>query len=186
MSSWYPGKLIEDRLKKRRDPLVPPEVVERPEKGKEAKFLQYNKDEIFKNLLGAEGHLRKVAENSLPTGTILSVDPQPGFINCVVKHLADMEGNADEAVSHSAVVADEQTSSEFRGLRDDAETLRHRIQRSEINPFDAIKEVRKIRHRFEAFNPEYDVSKCKACEPVEALMKKAIENQKACSPQSET
>lgn len=30
--SWYPGKLIEDRLKKRREPLVPPEVMEKPEK----------------------------------------------------------------------------------------------------------------------------------------------------------
>lgn len=34
--SWYPGKLIEDRLRKRREPLVPPEVMEKAEKGKES------------------------------------------------------------------------------------------------------------------------------------------------------
>jgi len=45
--SWYPGKLIEDRLKKRRDPLIPPEVIEKPEKPEDGRSFTNQTDESY-------------------------------------------------------------------------------------------------------------------------------------------
>lgn len=41
--SWYPGKILEERLRKRREPLVPPEI-EKPEKGKDKEATERPED----------------------------------------------------------------------------------------------------------------------------------------------
>lgn len=165
-------------MQKRRETEPTPEV--KPEVGKEDYYLRFNKDEIFKNLIASEGHFRNVVEKKEEA-------TEAGFMNCIVKHLADAEGHADEAVSHSAVVQGAEASRQYQDLRDGIKDLRWKLQESVINPFDGIREVRRLRRMFESFNPDFDISKCKACEPVETLMKKAIEQQKECAtPQSET
>lgn len=123
--------------------------------GKEPQFLRYNKDEIFKGILSTEGHLRNV-ESKEKGGD--------GFLNCAVKHLADVEGHEDEAISHSLIAENEHTSEGYRQLRDETRNLRHNLQDGNVSPAQAIIRVRQIRHKFEQMNPEYDVSKCKACE----------------------
>ena len=171
---WYPGKILK-RVATSRPKLRPQRIepeqeispVERPEAGKEAYFLRYNKDEIFKNLIGAEGHLRNAMQKKS--------EVFKGFLNCVVKHAGDAEGHSDEAVSHAAIVEGEEKSERFLELSDKIRTFRWKIQKNELTPYQAIKEIRQIRHDFEASNPEYDISKCKSCESIEALMKKAAE-----------
>jgi hypothetical protein len=126
--------------------------------GKEAGFLEYNKDEIFKNLIAAEGHFRNISEAK--TGPELA--EVQGFMNCAVKHLADAEGHADEAVSHT--ISDDTESRSYQHLRDDIRDLRHDLQKGKVTPAQGIKRTREIRRQFESFNPEFDISLCKACE----------------------
>jgi Tol biopolymer transport system component len=123
--------------------------------GKEKFFLRYNQDEIFKGLLATEGHFRNVQGKGLDDS---------GFMNCAVKHLADVESHADEAICHSVVVADAGTSEHFKKLRDEVQEFRHDVQDGKVNPSQGIERVRQIRHEFEGFNPDFDISKCKACE----------------------
>lgn len=126
-----------------------------PEAGKEEQYLEYNRDEIFKSLIATEGHFRNVQET--PEGT-------DGFLNCAVKHLADAESHADEAISHAAIVESADTSDNFKILRNQIRGLRHRLQDGEVEAVVGIEQVRQIRHNFESFNPSFDVSKCQACD----------------------
>ncbi len=116
-------------------------------------FLEWNKDNIFKNLIQAEDHLRNVGEN-----------PNPEWLNCIVKHLAYAEAEAEEAISHSLSLQKSSDSKNFAKLRDKIRELRKAIQRGELkSPEEGILKVREIRRFFEDFNPEYDVSKCQSC-----------------------
>lgn len=126
-----------------------------PSEGKEKIYLRYNKDEIMKNLIATEEHFRNVEDS-------LGVDSK-GFLNCAVKHLASAESHGDEAVSHSAVVEGAGASRKFEELRNDVRRLRYKVQAG-INPQEGILQVREIRRKFESFNPEYDISKCEACQ----------------------
>jgi len=124
-------------------------------------FLMWNKDNIFINLIQAEDHLRNVSSAS-----------NPEFLNCVVKHLAYVEGEADEAVSHSLILEGERASKEFAKLRDAVRGLRRRLMSGKLpSPEKGIEEVRKLRAQFEYFNPEYDVSKCASCGATASLLK---------------
>jgi len=125
-------------------------------------FLEWNKDNIFINLIQAEDHLRNVASDN----------PTPAFLNCSVKHLAYVEGEADEAVSHSLMLEGDRASKEFAKFRDSTRNLRRAIMKGSISsPSKAIEEVRKLRAQFEYFNPEYDVSKCASCGAAAPLLK---------------
>lgn len=126
-----------------------------PHSGKEVNYLRYNKDEIFKNLIATEGHFRN--EKTTEKGT-------DGFLNCAVKHLADAEGHIDEAISHTAATNDTEASNKFRVLRDKTRNFRHDLQEGKVSPTVGIERTRDIRREFESFNPEFDISKCKACE----------------------
>jgi len=132
--------------------------------GKEDYFLTFNKDEIFKNLIAVEGHFRNV---------------KPGFesgdLACIVKHLADIEGHADEAISHSLIAEGKDVSAKYQQLRDMVREFRHKIQKNEITPEEGIKKTRELRGFFEKFNPSYDVSKCTTCGDVEETIKKLNE-----------
>jgi hypothetical protein len=123
--------------------------------GKEKLFLKYNQDEIFKNLIATEGHFRNVQGKKLD---------DEGFMNCAVKHLADAEGHADEAICHSVVVADAKTSEHYKELRDEIQSLRDDVQEGKVDASQGIERVREIRRDFESFNPQFDISRCKACE----------------------
>ena len=131
---------------------------------KEAYYLSFNRDEIFKNLIACEGHFRNF--NSQKEDSV-------GFLNCIVKHLADAEGHCDEAVSHSLIAETSAISKLFLELRDAIRDFRKWVQNSPITRDTGIIETRKIRRRFEGFNSSYDVSKCESCGDSEAIMKSA-------------
>jgi hypothetical protein len=115
-------------------------------------FLKFNKEEIFKNLLHAEGHLRNAEPGA-----------RPEELQCLIKHLADAEGHADEAISHAAALGDDEASLKFRRLRDMLRDLRREFQAGLRRVEDGIRRVREARGFFESFNPEFDVSRCTAC-----------------------
>ena len=128
---------------------------------KERYYLSFNKDEIFKNLIASEGHFRNFTELK---------EDKAGFLNCIVKHLADAEGHCDEAISHALIAESEDSSRGFLELRDKIRDLRRYVQSSPITRDEGIREIRKIRRSFEAFNPDYDVSKCETCgDPTEVM-----------------
>jgi len=124
---------------------------------KEAYYLEYNKDNIAKNLIQAEVHFRNIDPN---------VEPEVGFQNCILKHLLDAEGEAEEAISHSLVVEGEESAKKFTELRDKIRKLRKRMQKAWVPPEEGIKKIRELRRFFESFNPEYDISKCRSCGPI--------------------
>lgn len=107
-------------------------------------FLKWNKDEIFKGLIAVENHFRYL---------------RSGDYGCIIKHLAEVEGHCDEAISHAAELGLEDMSSKFRELRDMVKELREKLH--EYSQIEGIKRVRELRKFFESFNPEYSV-KC-AC-----------------------
>jgi len=129
---------------------------------KETYYLSFNRDEIFKNLIASEGHFRNF--NSQKEDSV-------GFLNCIVKHLADAEGHCDEAVSHALVAENSETSKRFLELREEIKELRKWIQSSPITRDDGIREIRKLRRSFEGFNSSYDVSKCETCGDSTEIMK---------------
>lgn len=128
---------------------------------KESEFLTYNKDSIFKNFLHAEEHLRNIEGKEVAVAK--------GEASCVVKHLASAEGHADEAISHAADlnragIMAQGTPQEFKMIRDELHDLRDKFQEGGYTVTQAIAELRDTRRQFESFHPEFDISKCKACE----------------------
>ena len=128
---------------------------------KESYYLNFNKDEIFKSLIACEGHFRNLKSTDKDSA---------GFLNCIVKHLADAEGHCDEAISHSLIVDGKDSSNSFLELRDEIRSFRKWVQSSPISRDEGIIEIRKVRRQFEGFNPDYDVSKCEACGDSEEIM----------------
>lgn len=124
-------------------------------------FLSWNKDEIFKGLIAIEGHLRNV---------------KPEFksqdLSCILKHASEIEGHADEAISHSAQLGKDDLSAKFRELRDRIRDYRRTLQQTNFPVEENIRQIREIRRFFESFNPEYDISQCKACGNIEEILSK--------------
>ncbi len=120
-------------------------------------FLKYNKLNIFQALLQAETHLRNLQNRP----GHLSYDE--GHASCVLKHLAEALGEAREAQSHSLELNKPEVSKKFGELSERLNGFIDKLQQGKTSPDEALLEVRSIRRYFESFNPEYDVSKCKAC-----------------------
>jgi hypothetical protein len=115
-----------------------------------ARFLEYNRDEAFKNLLAAEEHLRFAKPGS--TGE---------EAGCIVKHLAEVESHADEGVSHSSELGLDEEARLWRELRDRARRLRYRVMaEGVVRPEEMIREVRSLRHFLESWNPELSALSC--------------------------
>jgi len=109
----------------------------------------------MKNLVATEEHFRNVEESGID---------REGFLQCNVKHLASSESHADEAISHALIAESEESSKNFRTLRNNIRNLRYDLQGGQISPEDGIRRTRALRRSFESFNPDYDISKCEACE----------------------
>ena len=121
-------------------------------------FLEYNKDNIFTNLLQAEDHLKK-----------LNTPADVEFAQCAVKHLAMVEGEANEAVAHSLELGKPREAEVYREIERDAKKLRRKIKAG-ADPNELVLEVRRIRKKFEKLNPAYDTSQCRACGEVEEVL----------------
>jgi hypothetical protein len=129
--------------------------------GDAERFLRWNRDEIFKSLIAAEGHLR-----------VFKPGLTPEDLTCVVKHLAEAESHADEAISHASQLGDDELARKFAELRDALKAFRTELQQRAPEPGEAIRRVRSLRGQFESFNPGYVVSTCKLCADIEEILKK--------------
>ena len=114
----------------------------------EETFLDYNIDNIFINLIQAETHLKNLDESEY----------KEGYLSCLNKHLAEVEGEASEAITHSFLVNPEKSEA-FKEIRNQA----HKIRKSLKHSVPSILEVRNLRKIVEQINPGYDTSNCKAC-----------------------
>jgi hypothetical protein len=119
---------------------------------KTREFLEYNKDNIFKNLLQAEHHAK-----------MLDGEVRGGHANCIVKHLAFVEGEAEEAINHAQLV-EPQKVEYFKALRDLVYLLRKQLMSGLVTSEDLNRKIWLLRKMFESFNEEYDTTKCVACE----------------------
>jgi hypothetical protein len=119
---------------------------------KTREFLEYNKDNIFKNLLQAEHHAK-----------MLDGEVKGGHANCIVKHLAFVEGEAEEAINHAQLV-EPQKVEYFKALRDLVYLLRKQVMSGLTTSDDLNRKMWALRKMFESFNEEYDTTKCTACE----------------------
>ena len=146
--AWIPVGLLFLYLLQDKEPEQEPKT-----ESKENYFLRYNKDEMFKGILSIEGHLRNIKGKNVAQGEL----------GCLVKHSADIESHADEAISHSLIAQDKDRSDSYRKLRDDIREFRYVVQFGNLSPTDGIEDIRKIRRTFEKMNPEYNIDKCSAC-----------------------
>jgi len=119
---------------------------------KTREFLSYNKDNIFKNLLQAEHHAK-----------MLDGEVRGGHANCIVKHLAFIEGEAEEAINHAQLV-EPQKVEYFKALRDLVYLLRKQVMSGLTTSDELNRKIWVLRKMFESFNEEYDTTKCTACE----------------------
>jgi hypothetical protein len=119
---------------------------------KTREFLSYNKDNIFKNLLQAEHHAK-----------MLDGEVKGGHANCIVKHLAFVEGEAEEAINHAQLVEQHKVEY-FKALRDLVYYLRKQVMSGATTSDDLNRKIWLLRKMFESFNEEYDTTKCTACE----------------------
>lgn len=124
-------------------------------------FLSYNKENIFKNLIQAEDHLKNLDEE--------------GFNQCSLKHLSFAEAEADEAISHSLIIVPGKTE-KFKELRDNIREARKEVQEGKADPKGTTLRVRKLRRQFESFNKDYDTSQCKSCGEIGKNKTKVIKN----------
>lgn len=118
---------------------------------RESRFIQFNIENILKNCIQAEDHLRHLVNVE---------SDEPGHNSCVHKHLLFVEGEADEAISHSAHVLPEKTNL-FASISDRVRGIRKKLDMQPVQ--ESIKEVREIRKMVEEAEPKYNTSKCKAC-----------------------
>jgi len=114
-------------------------------------FFEYNIDNIFKNLLQAEYHAKNIIEGKL----------LPEHLSCINKHLAFVEGEAEEATAH-CLVADPESCSFFRQFMLDIRNLRHKILKEGAGP-ELQSKIRDLRKKFEVRFHQYDTSKCEVC-----------------------
>ena len=122
-------------------------------------FLEYNKDNIFKNLLQAEHHAKVLTD--------------PSHAQCITKHLAFIEGEAEEAYSHAQIVEPENAEiyMDFRNL---VHALRKRVMKGNISKDELSKSLWALRKAFEEFNKEYSTLECGACEAISLIVEDEV------------
>ena len=128
---------------------------------REERFLDYNNDNIFINLLQLETHLRNL--DNLQT--------DESQVSCLTKHLAEAEGEALEAISHSATIKPEITAS-YREIRKKLFELRRDL--SSYTPNKAILKTRGIRKDVEKVVPAFNTENCIACEVLDQQISKQV------------
>ena len=126
------------------------------------KFLQFNEDNIFQNLLQLEDHFRHLSERN----------NKLGHGSCCTKHLHLIIGECNEAISHSSLANPAKTEA-FVEIRGQAKDLMEGMSGKSIRQnIMATREMRKIS---ESLNPaRYSTTNCRACDDIKRLNKNII------------
>ncbi len=130
---------------------------------REERFLDYNNDNIFINLLQLETHLRNLDD----------LETDGGQVSCLTKHLAEAEGEASEAISHSATISPDKTSI-YRKTKTKLYELRKNLP--SYSPNKAILKVREIRKEIEKVVPAFNTENCIACEKMDESVRKVFKS----------
>ena len=130
---------------------------------REERFLDYNNDNVFINLLQLETHLRNLDD--------LQTDESQ--VSCLTKHLAEAEGEALEAISHSATIASDKTPS-YRRVRKRLNELRKSLP--SYSPDKAILKIREIRKIVEKVVPRFNTEECVACGDLDEEVRKVFKS----------
>jgi hypothetical protein len=128
-------------------------------------FLQSNRDEIFKSLISAENHLRKLTGDR----------SKPGYGACVMKHLAEAEAESEEAVSHALETEGPTSSNGFKIFAEHVRELRKRFQEKSIDPPEGLARLKQLRREFVPLSPQHDVSKCTKCSDADGQLESVRE-----------
>lgn len=127
-------------------------------------FLDFNKDNIFENLLQAEDHLKRI-KNDARFQSEHSVEALD-HIQCVIKHITMAKGESSEAQAHT-LKSHPENYENYLELQERLKKIKEGIASKETTIEELIEDVRDARGFFENFNPDYDISKCRACGAVE-------------------
>jgi len=130
---------------------------------REERFLEYNNDNIFINLLQLETHLRNLD----------NLETDESQVSCLTKHLAEAEGETMEAISHSATIAADKTPF-YRKIRKKLNELRKNLP--SYSPDKAILKIREIRKTVEKIVPRFDTENCVACNVLDEKVRKVFKS----------
>ena len=114
-------------------------------------FLDWNKENIFINLVQAEDHVRH------------STELRGEHASCILKHLAYVAGEADEAVSHALELGDAEQSRKFREISASARELMRRVREGSLSEEEAILSIRELRKKLSELAEEFNTEYCESC-----------------------
>ncbi len=117
---------------------------------KEQYFLDYNDENLMKNSLAIEDHLRNLDNNY-----------GKGHASCVTKHALILIEQLDEAQSHCTIAAPEKCDT-YRELKKEIREFKDEIENG-LDPDKGIRKIREFRSKIESSNPLWDTANCKAC-----------------------
>ena len=115
--------------------------------GKIEKFFNYNKENIYMNLIQAEDHARYVKDLD--------------HAQCIIKHLLFVLGELKEMENHAKAVKPEIVD-DIRRLRDKVYYIYKGIVDKTANPDELANNIWLIRKEFEAIVPEFDTGRCES------------------------
>ena len=121
--------------------------VEQKNLDKTKQFLEYNKENIYTNLLQAEDHARYVEDL--------------GHAQCLIKHLRFIIGELKEMENHAGIVMPEIVD-EITDLRSKVEQLYKGIVNGTADIKQLANNIWLIRKEFEAIVPEFDTNRCES------------------------
>jgi len=123
------------------------QAAERIDLGKIKKFFDYNKENIYINLIQAEDHARYVKDLD--------------HAQCIIKHLLFVLGELKEMENHAKAVKPEIVD-DIKQLRDKVYQVYRSIVNKTANVDQLANNIWLIRKEFEAIVPEFDTSKCES------------------------
>jgi len=115
------------------------------DKAKIQRFFEYNKENIYMNLLQAEDHARFTEDLD--------------HAQCLLKHLLFVLGELKEMEQHASVVKPEIVE-KVKELRNRVYDLYRRIREKQIQPSEIAREIWNLRKEFESIVPEFDTNRC--------------------------
>jgi len=131
--------------------------------GTAREFLVYNEDNVMKQLLAIEDHLRHLSSNY-----------KSEEASCVVKHILTLSEQCDEGISHASELNESEKAEIFRAIGYGASRLKDKLAK-QYSPYELIKDVRELRRKAEKLNPIYNLEKCNSCGSVEETINKLKE-----------
>ncbi len=119
-----------------------------PGDNREVGFWEFNKDNIFTNILQVEDHFRRIEDDDLEHS------------QCITKHLYFIRGELEEGISHATVVEPDKVYL-LKEIYHDIQDLLQNMKNRSVN--ENLVNVREIRKKIELLDDRFNTAYCKAC-----------------------